>query len=293
VGSSGLVSGRPTPLHGHLGTASFSLLGGLLSIGSQDRTIRCPRSGRQAFPKRKMDCVRRAGTWNSRGTFFWTWPAHTGLYWNRRAAPLEPRRRPGRPLYHQLASFKYYFSTHAYYRLGCGFGPPLTTQRSGRNFPPDRLVSEHRKEFPGGWSADASVIGLWKGCPSLRSNHEGTMAEHIPTTSRWTGPLTNLMLFRSPYWRNWGTTCQRILGCRNEPRLDWLCFVNTNIGNEVLISLPPFSVLLVATRATATSGQRNRIATDVTSFLFGREKIADTSRHMSHTTGLTYCCSLS
>src|SRR5580704_15497732 len=46
---------------------------------------------------------------------------------------------------------------------------------------------------------------------------------------------------------------------------DWLCFVNTNIGNEVLISLPLFSALLVATRATATSGQRNRIATDVTS----------------------------
>jgi hypothetical protein len=111
--------------------------------------------------------------------------------------------------------------------------------------------------------------------------------------SRWTGPLTNLMLFRTPSGGNGGTTCQRILGCRNEPRLDWLCFVNTNIGNEVLISLPPFSVLLVATRATATSGQRNRIATDVTSFLFGREKIADTSRHMSHTTGLTYCCSLS
>jgi hypothetical protein len=195
VGSSGLVSGRPTPLHGHLGTASFSLLGGLLSIGSQDRTIRCPRSGRLAFPKRKMDCVRRAGTWNSRGTFSWTWPAHTGLYWNRRAAPLEPRRRLGRPLYHQLASFKYCFSTHAYYRLGCGFGPPLTTQRSGRNFPPDRLVSEHRKEFPSGWSADASVTGLWKGCPSLRSNHEGTMAEHIPATFEmdWSADKPNVI----------------------------------------------------------------------------------------------------
>ena len=44
---------------------------------------------------------------------------------------------------------------------------------------------------------------------------------------------------------------------------DWPCFVNTNIGNEVLISLPPFSVLLVATQATETSGQRNRIAADV------------------------------
>ena len=47
---------------------------------------------------------------------------------------------------------------------------------------------------------------------------------------------------------------------------DWLCFVSTNIGNEVLIALPPFSVLLVATRATATSEDRvNRIATEVTS----------------------------
>jgi hypothetical protein len=33
---------------------------------------------------------------------------------------------------------------------------------------------------------------------------------------------------------------------------DWLCFVNTNIGNEVLVSLLPFSVLL------ETSGKRQK-----------------------------------
>jgi hypothetical protein len=42
-------------------------------------------------------------------------------------------------------------------------------------------------------------------------------------------------------------------------------FVRTNIGKEVLISLPSFSVLLVATRTSATSGRRNRTATDVMS----------------------------
>jgi hypothetical protein len=37
--------------------------------------------------------------------------------------------------------------------------------------------------------------GLWKGCPSLRSNHEGTMAEQIPATFEmdWSADKPNVI----------------------------------------------------------------------------------------------------